>query len=359
MASLPAALNSGPTLLSYNGLGLYTGGIPGSNTCSTIPAGAQRAFAGVGNDGVLVFDTPITDFYILQMHVQTGDDLTIAPLATSTQMGCWPGGVAGNAYHHVVLDTPSAVVNIQDINPGGGSGYSFMIAECMDEVVVEDVCCETANGVMILPSNQCPPAQVLPMSFCEEPEPLGDCVAFQAIDMGNLPYTLNTGVTLQSFTGWGIFPVQNFASNACSTIPGGAQRAAVGVGMDGTVTFDTPVSDFYILTMYSNDPGDELNILEPSVLNQQTCDPGGIDLDAYVHVVLDTPSTTVTVQDLSPDGGSGYSFMIAECIEWAPATEPLVCCKNPNNAGPEWVTQAACDAAGSSVNPPEVCGPMN
>jgi hypothetical protein len=273
-------------------------------------------------------------------------------------MGCAPGGFAGNAYHHVVLNAPTTTVDIQDINPGGGSGYSFMVAECMDAPPVEDVCCEIVMGAMIVPSNQCGQAQILPMSFCEDPEPQGDCISFQAIDMGALPYTLNTGVTLQSFSGWGIYPIQTFQSNACSTIPVGGQRAAVGVGMDGTVTFDAPVSDFYILTMYSNDPGDDLNILEPSVLNQQTCNPGGLALDAYFHVVLDTPSATVTVQDLDPDGGSGYSFMIAECIEWAPATAPLICCKNPNGAGPEWATQAACDAAGSSVNPPEVCGPM-
>jgi hypothetical protein len=149
MGALPATLSNGVTVQSYTGLGPFLGGLPSSTTCSSIPAGAQRAFAGVGNDGVVVFDTPVTDFYLLQMHVQTGDDLTISPLAMTTPMSCAAGGVANTAYHHVVLDSPSATVNIQDVSPGGGSGYSFMIAECIEWEVVptpELICCKNPNG---------------------------------------------------------------------------------------------------------------------------------------------------------------------------------------------------------------------
>ena len=168
MAALPVQLNTGETLLSYSGNGLFSGAIPNSNSCSTIPPGMVRAHSGVGNDGVLVFDTPISEFYLLQLNVQVGDELTIFPSATTTQQTCMPGGFTGNAYHRIVLDSPTTTVHIQDINTGGGSGYSFIVAECADEPVVEDVCCETPAGVQIVSSTDCPLSQQLTMDFCEQ-----------------------------------------------------------------------------------------------------------------------------------------------------------------------------------------------
>jgi hypothetical protein len=47
-------------------------------------------------------------------------------------MGCNPGGFLGNAYYRVELSAPTSVVTIMDVNPDGGSGYGFMVAECID-----------------------------------------------------------------------------------------------------------------------------------------------------------------------------------------------------------------------------------
>ena len=126
MADLPVTLPSGAQLLAYAGPGPFAGSLPSSGGCSTVPTGAARGFAGVGQDAVLTFDAPVTELYILQFHDQAGDDLTITPSATITSAGC-------GSYYHVVLDAPSATVTVSDIDAGGGSGYSFMLAHCSDE----------------------------------------------------------------------------------------------------------------------------------------------------------------------------------------------------------------------------------
>ena len=126
MGALPTVLPTGTTLLSYSGQGPFYDSLPSSSGCSTVPAGAARGFAGVGNPGMLVFDEPISELWILQFHDQDGDDLNVSPSATITPAGC-------GSYYHVVLDAPSATVDVEDLDGGGGSGYSFMLAHCTDE----------------------------------------------------------------------------------------------------------------------------------------------------------------------------------------------------------------------------------
>jgi|GEM_PF-5835713 len=327
MGNLPASLTNGASLLSYSGWGIWPTTLISSNSCSTIPAGSQRAAVGVNNDATLTFDQPISEFYLLTLYVQPGDDLTIAQPATITQMGCVPGGQAGNGYYHIVLDTPSAVVTIQDINPGGGSGYSFMVADCDDEVVVEDVCCETSSGYQILPSDQCPWPQQVSMSYCEDPEP-PTCENFEAINMAGLPSgNLSTGGILTGYTGWGTWASGLPSSNSCSTIPAGAERGFVGVNQNATLTFDTPVSEFYLLQLHVQ-PGDELTITQPATITQMGCAPGGFGGGAYHHIALATPTTTVTIEDINPGGGSGYSIMVANCVDNVVVED--VCCKLDN-----------------------------
>jgi len=261
-------------------------------------------------------------------------------------MGCDPGGTAGNAYYRVDLDAPTTTVTVQDIDPGGGSGYSFMMAECLEEepavccdslagptIVATDqcaaadvlpdaacapvdVCCISKGDPVVVSSDQCDPTDVLPWTDCEvEPPEDPVCVHYTAIDMGSLPYTLNTGETLQSYLGSGPYTGVP-SSNGCSTVPIDGMRGYAGVGTDGPVVFDTPISSFYILQLNVQD-GDDLTFAEPNTITPVACDPGGIAGDAYYKVDLDTPTTTVTVQDIDPGGGSGYSFMMAECSEWS------------------------------------------
>ena len=391
MGSLPVQLSNGASLLSYSGWGIWPTSLISSNSCSTIPLPSQRAAVGVNNDATLTFDQPITEFYLLTLYVQPGDDLTIAQPSTITQMGCVPGGQAGNGYYHIVLDTPSAVVTIQDVNSGGGSGYSFMIADCNDEPVQEDVCCElstvqivpadqcpqanvlpmylcedpvedvccklgngyqivpanqcpaghqvamsycedpvvdvcceTSAGYQILPSNQCPWAQQVSMAHCTTPEP-PTCENFEAINMAGLPSgNLSTGGSLVGYTGWGTWATGLPSSNSCSTIPLGAERGFVGVNQDATLTFDTPVNEFYLLQLHVQ-PGDELTIPQASTITQMGCAPGGFGGGAYYHVALSAPATTVTIQDINPGGGSGYSIMAANCVDEVVVEK--VCCK--------------------------------
>ena len=132
MAALPYTMGSGTTLNAYTGLGPILGDVPTSNGCSTVPADSSRGFAGVNTDGVVDFDAPVSELYVATFHVQTGDDLVTLPTSTTTDVGCNLSAVAGGTIQHVSLDTPSAQVSVQDIDPDGGTGYSFMIAECTE-----------------------------------------------------------------------------------------------------------------------------------------------------------------------------------------------------------------------------------
>ena len=132
MAALPYTMDSGVTVSSYTGLGPYLGGVPSDNACTTVPVDSSRGVAAVGTDGVLEFDQPVSDLYLATFHVQDGDDLFTAPSGTYTPVGCGLASVAGGQLHHVALDSPSSQVAVQDLDQGGGTGYSFMLAECTE-----------------------------------------------------------------------------------------------------------------------------------------------------------------------------------------------------------------------------------
>jgi len=175
----------------------------------------------------------------------------------------------------------------------------------------EEVCCETADGLMTLPSSECPDGQEVAAEMCEAK---GECTKFRAVDMSTLPYTTTDGDTLQSFNSfWGTFPVQTGWSSPCLDHPAGAERAAVGVGNDLVLNFAAPVSSIYLLR-YHAQSGDDL-VVPGANLTPTSC--GASSYNNITRVDLPTPSSSVTVQDISPDGGSGYSVLLAECIEWA------------------------------------------
>ena len=176
----------------------------------------------------------------------------------------------------------------------------------------EDVCCKTPDGNVYLPANQCEPSSVLPEERCITPET--ECVKFRAVDMSALPYTTTGGDTLQSFTSfWGTFPVQTGWSSSCLDQPAAAERAVAGVGNDLVLNFATPVSSIFLLR-YHAQPGDEL-VVPGASLAPTFC--GASSYHNITKVDLTAPSSTVTVQDISPGGGSGYSVLLAECTEWA------------------------------------------
>ena len=317
MAALPYTMNTGVTLQSYLGTGPYTG-VPTSNGCSTVPVDGQRGHAGVGSDGPVTFDTPISSFYILQLNVQEGDDLTFAEPNTITQMGCDPGGTVGNAYYRVDLDTPQTTVTVQDIDPGGGSGYSYMIAECVQEAPA--VCCDGAQGPTVVPDGDCAPGQVLPDAACMDdpppPPPVEvECTHWTLIDMAALPYTMDSGVTVSAYTGLGPYLGGTPTDNTCTTVPPGSSRGFAGVDSDGVLDFDQAIDELY-LARFHVQTGDDLFTSPASVSTPVGCGLTGAAGGELVHVSLSAPSSQVAIQDLDQDGGTGYSFMLAECTEW-------------------------------------------
>ena len=213
-----------------------------------------------------------------------------------------------------------------------------------DDICAREVCCETIDGNALAPQSDCPQANVLPAVMCEpevccrrrsgnvfvspdqcEPQDILadeackvdlECVKFKAIDMSALPYTTTSGDTLQSITStYGTFPASPSWSASCLDLPMGAQRAFAGVGSDLILNFAAPVSSLYLLR-YHAQVGDSLFIQQSSTLTPTFC--AASSLHNITQIDLATPSAAVTVQDLSPGGGTGYSVLLAECIEWAP-----------------------------------------
>ena len=78
---------------------------------------------------MLNFAAPVSSIYILRYHAQIGDDLII-PGANLTPTFC-----GASSYHNITkvdLTSPSANVTVQDIDPDGGTGYSVLLAECIE-----------------------------------------------------------------------------------------------------------------------------------------------------------------------------------------------------------------------------------
>jgi hypothetical protein len=176
-----------------------------------------------------------------------------------------------------------------------------------------EVCCSQADGNAFVPASECLPADVLADERCKVDVAL-ECVKFKAIDMSTLPYTTTSGDTLQSITSfYPTYPAQSNWSSSCYDLPMGAERAVAGLGNDVILNFSAPVSSIYILR-YHAQTGDTLYIQESSVLTPTFC--AASSLHNITQIDLATPSASVTVQDLSAGGGTGYSVLLAECIEW-------------------------------------------
>jgi hypothetical protein len=136
-----------------------------------------------------------------------------------------------------------------------------------------------------------------------------------AVGFDDLPMTINSSTIITDYDGMGPISGEIPESTRCGEVPANAERGFAGVGVDATITFDSEVSDFFIYQFHSQD-GDELVVMG-ATLSETVC-PG------FYRVLLDTPSTTVTIQDLDQRGGSGYSFLVAHCEVPTPLTAPHV-----------------------------------
>ena len=103
-------LEQKPVSNVQKGLGPFLGDVPASNGCSTVPLDSSRGFAGVGSDGVIDFDAPVSELYVATFHVQPGDDLVTLPASTTTDAGCNLSNAAGGTIQYVELDAASAQV---------------------------------------------------------------------------------------------------------------------------------------------------------------------------------------------------------------------------------------------------------
>ena len=137
MANLPSLpISSGAMLVNYSNTnwGSQTFSIQNtgtSNGCSFIPAGAERGFASHLGHAILTFSQPVTWFYIVTLHQQTGDEIT-TPNGVVTPQGCTHS--SWGQYFKVTLTSPATQVELYDLGTGGGSGVSVMLAECNDLV---------------------------------------------------------------------------------------------------------------------------------------------------------------------------------------------------------------------------------
>lgn len=215
--------------------------------------------------------------------------------------------------------------NQADCEKAGGAPVPSDLCE-------QEVCCKTAMGAQFTPASDCAPGQQYPSDRLCKPEPPKECKQFRAVNMkaSSLPFTTTTGITLQTAVGsppWmNTYPLLPNWGGSCLILPqGNLERVAVGYfaagSLDGHLTFASPVSEFYIATFHQNLPGDELVIGEPSTITPTSCgifspfSNGGVLGGEVRKVTLNAPSSTVTIKDLAPDISSGYSVMLAECVD--------------------------------------------
>ncbi len=198
-------------------------------------------------------------------------------------------------------------------------GYEFLPQASCPQLQIsdallceEEVCCKTADGNAYVPASQCEPMSVIADDFCVTPDT--ECLKFRAVDMSALPFTTTAGDTLASLTSmFGTFSLQPGWSSSCLEVPMGAERAFVAVGRDLVLNFAAPISSLFLLR-FNAQSGDDL-IVPNANLTPTFC--GASSYNNITRVDLTTPSTSVTIQDTDLGGGSGYSVLLAECIEWA------------------------------------------
>ncbi len=210
-----------------------------------------------------------------------------------------------------------------------------------DAICSKEVCCQTLDGNALVQQSQCPMSDIVPDLSCQAPvccrgiwgrnkfltpdkcaaeDILSDnqcqdsleCIKFKAIDMSALPYTTSSGDTLASISGSTSIAQPSWVST-CYDLRMGAQGADLSVGSDLVLHFTAPVSSLYLLR-YHAQSGDNLNILEASTFSPTFC--AATSQENITEVQLNNPSTSVTIQDLNPAGGKGYSILLAECISY-------------------------------------------
>ena len=107
------------------------------------------------------------------------------------------------------------------------------------------------------------------------------------------------------------------SGNSCGPTSTGHFRAHVGHNDNAILTFAAPVTHFYIATLNENNPGDEITVDNGVVVATiPSCSTGS---GHYYVVSLNAPATVVTLYDVSSSGGTGVSFLIAECTDSLPA----------------------------------------
>jgi hypothetical protein len=132
MASYPIQLRDF-SLVAYSnanwGTQTFAVGSTSTSACGPYRSTDRRGFISHVGSSNLTFDRPVSAIYIAALHQNVGDDITVTngQVLPTTPM-CRVA--AGGQFYLVRLNSPSTIVELHDVNSGGGSGVSFMLAQC-------------------------------------------------------------------------------------------------------------------------------------------------------------------------------------------------------------------------------------
>ena len=112
---------------------------------------------------------------------------------------------------------------------------------------------------------------------------------------------------------WGqtTYAIQFAAGGSCGSIPTTFRRGMVSHLGNTTLTFANPVSHIYIVSLHQN-VGDDITVSDGQVIRVRGCLDASRD-SGYFLVQLSQPTTTVVLHDHDSGGGSGVSFLLADC----------------------------------------------
>ena len=121
MRNLPITMYNGEVLTGYSGSNYARLTVEGR--CGSVVSSDDHGVVLHGVDNTLTFEEPLQRFFIGIGDNEDGDDLAIAQPATITNLcGDW---------YEVVLDEPATTATLQDLDPAGGAGYGFYVADCV------------------------------------------------------------------------------------------------------------------------------------------------------------------------------------------------------------------------------------